>query len=46
VSGSTGLADEFGKSVAVAGTTAVVGAPGTSSDNGNLATGVEDVFAA
>jgi hypothetical protein len=36
--------DQFGQSVAVAGTTVVVGAPGTSSDSAVPATGVADLF--
>jgi FG-GAP repeat protein len=45
VSGSAGLADEFGKAVAVAGTTVLVGAPGTSSDTGHVGTGVAYLYA-
>jgi hypothetical protein len=45
-SGSTAFADEFGKSVSVNGTTAVVGAPGTYSDIGNVATGATYLYSA
>jgi len=37
-------ADQFGQSVAVGATTVVVGAPGTSSDVGTIATGVAYLF--